>query len=69
MMKKWMAGLASDESESMKMREGKIRETYELSLQKKMPKMIESTKEKRENLMRKWRKTIRRRLLSLRLEH
>ena len=29
-----MAGLASDESESMTIREGKIRETYELSLQK-----------------------------------
>ena len=51
MMNKWMAGLASDESESMEMREGKIRETYELSLQKMMPKMIEITKEKRENLM------------------
>ena len=64
-----MAGLASDESESMTMREGKIRETYELSLQKMMPKMIESIKEKRENLMGRWRKTTRRRLLSLRLEH
>ena len=53
MMKKWMEGLTSNESESMTMREGKIRETYELSLQKMMPKMIESTKEKRENLMAK----------------
>ena len=35
----------------MTMREGKIREIYELILQKTMPKMIESTKEKRENLM------------------
>ena len=30
MMKKWMAGHASDESERMTMREEKIRETYEL---------------------------------------
>ena len=69
MMKKWIAGLASDESERMKIREGKIRETYELSLQKTMPKMIESTKEKRENFMGRWRKTTRHRLLSLRLKH
>ena len=32
--KKWMAGLASNESESMTIREGKVIETYELSLQK-----------------------------------
>ena len=69
MMKKWMARLTSDESESMTTREGKIREIYELSLQKTMPNMIESTKEKRENLMARWRKTIGCRLLSLRLEH
>ena len=34
MVNKWMVGLASDESESMTIREGKVRETYELSLQK-----------------------------------
>ena len=38
---KTLKGLASDESESMTMREGKIRETYKLSLQKPIPKMIE----------------------------
>ena len=46
MMKKWMADLVSDESERMTMREGKIRETYELSLQKMMPNIIERKKEK-----------------------
>ena len=35
-------GLTSERSESMTIREGKIRDTYELSLQKPMPKMIES---------------------------
>ena len=29
-MKKWMAGLASDEIGSMIIREGKVRETYEM---------------------------------------
>ena len=43
-LKRSFEGLASDESKSMTMREGKIRETYELSLQKTMPKMIESAK-------------------------
>ena len=33
-MNKWMAGLASDENESMTIREGKLREIDELSLQK-----------------------------------
>ena len=49
-----MAGLASDESESesMKMREGKIRETYELSLQNMMPKIIESTKALEETVVK-----------------
>ena len=47
------AGLTRDGRKSMTMREGKIRETYELNLQKMMPKMIEITKEKRENLMAK----------------
>ena len=47
MMKKWMADLASDKSESMKIREGQVRETYELSLQKMIPKMIESKKKKK----------------------
>ena len=50
-VKRSLEGLASNQSASMTMREGKIREIYELSLQKTMPKMIESTKEKRENLM------------------
>ena len=43
-MNKWMVGLASNQSMSMTMREGNIREIYELSLQNMMPKMIESTK-------------------------
>ena len=34
MVKKGMAGLASNENESMTIREGKVRETYELNLQK-----------------------------------
>ena len=48
-MKHSLEGLASNQSVSMTMREGKIRGIYKLSLQKTMPKMIESTKEKREN--------------------
>ena len=44
---KVLKGLASDESESMTIREGKIRETHELSLQKTMPKMIESKNKKK----------------------
>ena len=46
-VKRSLEGLASNQSTSMTMREGKIREIYELSLQKTVPKMIESTKEKK----------------------
>ena len=38
---KILKGLPSDKRESMTKREGNIRETYEPSLQKPMPKMIE----------------------------
>ena len=38
---KILKGLASDEKESMTIREGKIRDTYELSLQKPIQNMIE----------------------------
>ena len=43
---KWsLGGLTSNQSASMTMREGNIREIYEISLQNTMPKMIEITKE------------------------
>ena len=44
-VKRSLEGLTRNQSMSMTMREGKIREIYELSLQKMMPKMIESIKE------------------------
>ena len=49
MMKKWMVGLARDESESMTIREGKVRKTYELSLQK-TPLLVK--------LCLKWHKSV-----------
>ena len=48
-MNKWMAGLASDENESMTIREGKLREADELSLQK-TPALVK--------LCLKWHKSV-----------
>ena len=48
-VKRSLEGLASNQSASMTMREGKIRDIYKLSLQKTIPNMMEITKEKRDS--------------------
>ena len=57
MVKKWMVGLASDESESMTIREGKLRETEKLILQK-IPALVKLCLKRHKSVSKLWRKKL-----------